>query len=109
MWIRSEAMIKHSNDGFFFKSVIAKNEKAGISCEQESNATLIGCTIEKNGEHGIDLKGESRATIRRSRVVFNGGSVISKELGCGTICSGNVCTRSSQSPLAPPGFHFLVD
>jgi hypothetical protein len=85
------------------------NEKAGIACEHESNATLIGCKIEKNGEHGIALKGESHATIRHSRLVFNGGLAISKEPGCGTTCSGNVCTRSSPSMLAPPGFQFLSD
>jgi pyruvate/2-oxoacid:ferredoxin oxidoreductase beta subunit len=69
----------------------------------------VGCKIEKNGEHGIYLKGQSRVTILQSRVVFNSEMVISKDAGCSTTCSGNVCTRSSQSAMPPAGFQFLTD
>ena len=87
--------------------VVCKNKKSGITCDDESEITLIGCKLEKNGENGINLKGRSRATIHGSHVVYNTLLPIDKEVGCTATCSGNFCTTPSPTVSVPPGFQLI--
>lgn len=89
------------------KCVVYKNKKSGITCDDESEVTMMGCKLERNGENGIDLKGRSRANVRRSHVVYNTLLPIEKETGCTTTCSGNFCTKTATTVSVPPGFQVV--
>lgn len=87
--------------------VVAKNERSGVLCEDQSEVRLMKCTVEKNGEHGVSLAGQSRANILRSSILSNKGLAVNKAAGCSSTCSGNFCSKSQVAAVAPPGFQFV--
>jgi hypothetical protein len=65
--------------------------------------SLSKCILRDNGGTAVELLSQAKAIIRRCHIVSALGGVLTKENGCSTTCTGNLCVVPLTIKL-PPGF-----